>query len=260
MNKSDFQVIAPAFVSLAKDTVSAAMVDVTKELEELWVRLDEVEGERDTLKEKLADSLAQITDLELSVRLKGEYIDARMEMVRDGRDGVQGEIGPPGPQGLQGPQGDIGPQGAQGERGDRGPEGVRGYDGPQGQKGDPGIQGERGFDGPQGETGAMGEPGSIGEQGPAGEKGEKGDPGMSLIFKGLWQREGEYDPGDITVNNGSSWVAIEPSVGKTPGESDEWKLFAQKGSRGARGKMPDLDEIALRVAAMLKADLSNVNE
>lgn len=178
-----------------------------------------------------------------------------------GATGDRGDVGPSGPQGLTGPAGPVGPAGPQGQPGDKGEPGETGPAGPQGPKGDPGAQGPQGpigLTGPAGPTGPRGEIGDVGPSGPPGIPGVSGPAGpigptgpagatgatgptgptgpKGLIWRGGWSELEEYQPDDAVMFDGSSWVALDSSVGRKPGaDGEKWDLLAQRGSDGLAG-------------------------
>jgi hypothetical protein len=53
-----------------------------------------------------------------------------------------------------------------------------------------------------------------------------------LGFKGFWSGEEQYDKGAITSFHGGLWMAVEPSIGRKPGENSHWRLVVKKGRDG----------------------------
>lgn len=141
----------------------------------------------------------------------------------------------------KGPEGSIGPRGAEGPRGPRGPNGLKGDMGPTIFKGnyDPeviynmgdmvyknhkfyiaktiqpseddwiAIQGPQGPQGPPGKAGNRGFQGPKGPKGPSGPQGPQGITGLAgrSPYRGKYNREAEYESGDI-VRNGTSFFLL----------------------------------------------------
>ena len=64
-----------------------------------------------------------------------------------------------------------------------------------------------------------------------GEKGEAGDTGIT--WESTWNAETQYSTRDVVYYDGSSWIATQDNVGKTPSAiSDYWDLLALKGTDG----------------------------
>jgi hypothetical protein len=143
------------------------------------------------------------------------------------------EAGPEGPQGPRGPsgeQGPMGPEGPPGVDGKDGKDGARGERGPEGPEGPPGVDGK---DGLPGEPGLIGSEGEPGPQGPPGEKGEPGINGTP-VWRGEYEKETLYKPGDAVGYNGSSYVSRIEQKGNRP-SGDGWDLLAEKGESGSPG-------------------------
>ena len=223
MKKSDIDLVMNPVAERMKELMSAA-----------HDRIDALETRAEAQAEfkKEFDQLAkELTDL---VMEKVLLLEKAISQIKDGRDGRDGIQGPPGEAGPSGPQGNVGSQGPAGEKGDRGAKGdkgdlgERGFEGPQGQKGDPGEQGERGFEGPPG---------------PQGEKGERGLRGPGFTHYGPWDTEKIYLVGDCVTKDGSTWICnTDETLESAPGESENWNLMCQRGSRGGRGKTPTAKE------------------
>ncbi len=180
----------------------------------------------------------------------------------DGRDGAKGLDGAMGPQGERGEAGSVGPMGPQGERGETGPSGTKGLDGEIGARGPEGLPGRDGRDGHTGEKGADGQHGKNGIDGAPGRDGtlehlkivrvddrtfrfcqkdgtpvEGGEQHFPLmLFRGTFEDAKAYEPGDVVVSRGSSWVALEPTQ-RRPGDGigKAWALVAQRGRDGTKG-------------------------
>lgn len=59
-----------------------------------------------------------------------------------------------------------------------------------------------------------------------------------LVMRGQWKSGESYLPGDLTLSEGSTWLALQASKGKKPGNSgagDDWQVFAARGEEGPRG-------------------------
>ena len=135
-------------------------------------------------------------------------------------------VGRPGRDGEKGEKGDIGEKGESGDIGMRGPPGERGL---RGEKGDRGEKGERGDRGKKGETGERGKSGKDGKDG-IGIKGERGDKGDSIIFRGEWTKNREYEEGDIVrdmTDFGSLYVCrTRPTLKAPPSkERGSWEFL-----------------------------------
>ena len=58
-------------------------------------------------------------------------------------------------------------------------------------------------------------------------------PGNSLTVRGTYDGDGDYRCLDVTMVNGSSFIALKDRPGPCP--SSDWQLLASRGSRGDRG-------------------------
>ena len=58
-------------------------------------------------------------------------------------------------------------------------------------------------------------------------------PGNSLTVRGTYDGDGDYRCLDVTMVNGSSFIALRDRPGPCP--SSDWQLLASRGSRGDRG-------------------------
>lgn len=138
---------------------------------------------------------------------------------------------PAGPKGDPGVQGIPGPKGDTGLGGPAGPMGPEGPQGPVGPKGDQGVPGLQGIPGPKGDTGGVGPVGPEGASGPAGPQGPAG-----LVWRGKWDPETNYEPGDAVFFDGNSWIAVRSTAGNKPNLEDrEWNLLAPQGEVGPQG-------------------------
>ena len=122
--------------------------------------------------------------------------------------------------------GAVGPQGPQGEQGIQGLTGQQGPEGPQGPVGP---------EGPQGEIGPEGPVGPEGPAGPIGPEGPSGRDGLSINWMGSWNSDTGYSINDAVEYNGSSYISVAESTGKTPETSTNWELLASKGDTGDQG-------------------------
>jgi hypothetical protein len=58
-------------------------------------------------------------------------------------------------------------------------------------------------------------------------------PGNSVTLRGAYDEHTDYRYLDVTMINGSSFVALQDDPGACPGA--DWRLIASRGSRGAKG-------------------------
>ncbi len=93
--------------------------------------------------------------------------------------------------------------------------------------------GSTGPAGPTGPTGPAGTPGALGPTGPTGATGAAGLPG--LVWMGAWNSATSYVAQDAVSHQGSSYVAIAPSVNVAPPDPSRWNLLASVGAQGAQG-------------------------
>jgi hypothetical protein len=216
--------------------VGLALAEVGKVIAEL--RAENAEF-RSLAREALVQYRSEVADLVAKV-------DARLSIVRDGKNGIDGKagtIGPAGPPGesIVGPKGDQGEPGI-GLKGDKGDQGEVGKEGAPGLsiKGDPGEKGEVGKSGAKGDPGERGEKGEsiigplglTGERGPQGEQGERGKDGESIKGeKGEAGTRGEKgaagEPGQSII--GPQGVKGEPGQDGAPGKLPKvkkWKMGA----------------------------------
>jgi hypothetical protein len=177
-----------------------------------------------------------------------------------GPSGASGAVGPPGPVGPVGPAGAAGDPGEPGPRGEAGQVGTKGIDGEIGPRGPEGPSGRDGRDGLQGIAGEKGIDGADGKAGRDGtlenlkiervndrtirfcfkdgtpiEGGEQFFPLM--LFRGTFDDAKGYEPGDVVVSKGSSWVALEATKRRPSdvGVTKAWALIAQRGRDGTKG-------------------------
>ena len=83
--------------------------------------------------------------------------------------------------------------------------------------------------GPQGVPGASGPASMI--PGPVGPQGEPGADAKGWTFRGEWKRTATYKKGDVVTDDGSTYLAHEPSNGKSP-PGKQWALIAERGRDG----------------------------
>jgi hypothetical protein len=89
----------------------------------------------------------------------------------------------------------------------------------------PGPQGPAGPQGPQGPEGSTGPAGPVGPGGPQGPTGAAG-----INNRGTWSSITQYEINDSVSYNGSSWIALLPSLDSAPNStSPNWQLLAAKG-------------------------------
>jgi hypothetical protein len=85
--------------------------------------------------------------------------------------------------------------------------------------------------------GPQGLQGAPGIQGITGPTGAAGAPGQSFNWRGQWLATNSYNVNDGVFNNGSAWVAIQPSTNIQPvAGSVYWSLVAQQGGQGPQGQ------------------------
>lgn len=133
-----------------------------------------------------------------------------------GYEGPQGPPGVEGPAGSEGPAGKMGPQGPPGPRGCQGPQGIQGPAG-----------GPTGDTGPKGDAGAVGATGATGPTGYTGPPGERGDVGPSGAVVEYYNEDSHYLEGQLMLYNGQIYIVNIDDPQGTPGESDDFTLFAK---------------------------------
>lgn len=150
--------------------------------------------------------------------------------------------------------------------GERGPEGLPGRDGEPGAPGTPGDRGVDGRDGRDGKDGRDGLDGKAGEPGAPGTDGRdglgfedldiaydgertitlrfaRGDRELTypiklvgaMLYRGVYDMDRKYEPGDCVTWAGSMWVAKAETVSK-PGTDPTWQLSAKRGQEGKAGR------------------------
>lgn len=88
--------------------------------------------------------------------------------------------------------------------------------------------GAQGPAGPQGPQGVQGPQGPQGPFGPAGPQGPTGPVGV--VNRGTWSPSTQYAVNDTVSYNGSSWIALMPSISSAPNAMNPvWQLLAAKG-------------------------------
>ena len=60
----------------------------------------------------------------------------------------------------------------------------------------------------------------------------------SMIYRGIYSSDKEYDIGDTVTEDGQTWIAVQPSKGMRPGTSEAWKLSVRKGRNGKDADSP----------------------
>lgn len=159
-----------------------------------------------------------------------------------------------------------GAPGPKGDPGDPGPAGAPGRDGADGKDGRDGVDGKDGSPGASGEKGDPGE----GQKGKPGDKGDRGDPGRDgrdglginelqaavdtalekalgpaiatavatafaalpiVTYKGVYQPETPYTPGNVVSLGGSGWHC-NTATSDRPGTSEAWTLMIKHGRDG----------------------------
>jgi collagen triple helix repeat protein len=148
---------------------------------------------------------------------------------------LHGDIGAAGPTGATGATGPAGPTGPAGATGPTGPAGA---DGSAGVPGDDGLAATVTVG-----TVTTGPPGSnpdISNSGTATDAVlDFTLPPWQMIdsYSGDWQSADTYQRGEVVTQDGSTYIAVDASVGTTPvpGDNDPWKLIALAGEPGADG-------------------------
>lgn len=54
-------------------------------------------------------------------------------------------------------------------------------------------------------------------------------------WKGVWSDATKYEKHNTVTWDGGSWYAARDSIGRRPGQSDDWRLIVQRGKQGKRG-------------------------
>jgi len=125
--------------------------------------------------------------------------------------------------------GSEGPPGPRGDRGATGAAGASGLQGPSGPQGPPGPPGPAGAPGPAGPQGPMG------PVGPQGLQGQPGAPGAGFQWKGSWDPQVTYSPGDTVQHDGTAYVTTISTSGNVP-PAAPWQQFVAAGRDGANGR------------------------
>jgi integrin beta 3 len=152
----------------------------------------------------------------------------RLPAARDGRDGLPGVPGPPGEKAVDGR------------------DGLPGQDGKDGRDAIDGRDGRDGVDGAPGRDGFSLE--HFSAESLAGGRVlvltlSSGDltvrcelPTAMMIYRGVFQASGDYQPGDTVTWAGSIWHCNEPTS-ERPGEGGKtWTLAVKKGRDGKDGE------------------------
>ena len=143
------------------------------------------------------------------------------------------------PKPKDGVKGDKGDKGNIGPKGDKGKDGINGLNGKDGKDGIDGKEGKQGKVGPQGPEGSKGDRGPEGKQGPKGSRGEKGQSGDDGSIINSWRGDfipgTQYLRGDLVHSDGTTWLAMQDTLQRPPGDGVVWDIFAAKGKRGLRG-------------------------
>ena len=167
---------------------------------------------------------------------------------------------------------------AAGQDGPPGRDGPAGPSGPAGRDGRDGVAGEKGAAGEPGPPGPSGPPGRDGRDGPPGQAGTNGRDGVDgigfddleadldvptktlrltctregrskswawvlpfTVYRGVYQPDTAYLPGDQVTHAGSQWIATAPTFGNRPDDTGDgartWQLSAKRGRDGKAGPM-----------------------
>jgi len=102
------------------------------------------------------DAINQMYNL---IKSQMQILEEKINLVHNGKDGIDGQ------------DGTMGPMGSNGKDGKDGQPGIRGPTGENGQKGEPGKDGQKGI---QGLNGQLGKPGYVGPSGKDGACGKDG--------------------------------------------------------------------------------------
>lgn len=83
----------------------------------------------------------------------------------------------------------------------------------------------------------------------AGKRCKRSEKGISWAqgwtYKGIWRATTSYRPGDVVLDNGSSYVARAASVAKPPvTDASRWGLLASPGPQGPTGTRGPSDALA----------------
>lgn len=106
------------------------------------------------------------------------------------------------------------------------------------------LSGAQGIRGERGERGLQGIQGIQGERGAPGEKGETG---LGFNWKGTYSNTISYSLNDVVSYNGSSYVALQNTLGNLPTDTASWNMVSQRGVDGegsvssVNGIFPDVD-------------------
>lgn len=106
------------------------------------------------------------------------------------------------------------------------------------------LSGAQGIRGERGERGLQGIQGIQGERGITGEKGETG---LGFNWRGTYSNTISYSLNDVVSYNGSSYVALQNTLGNLPTDTASWNMVSQRGVDGegsvssVNGIFPDVD-------------------
>jgi hypothetical protein len=91
--------------------------------------------------------------------------------------------------------------------------------------------------GQQGPAGPLGLQGPPGARGPKGDTGDPGQNGSGFTWRGPWDCNESYSPGDVVSYLGSAWVQSGPSDvgGCVDPPNAPWQQLASRGNDGAQG-------------------------
>jgi len=77
-----------------------------------------------------------------------------------------------------------------------------------------------------------------------GNTGPRGPQGAGYTFRGVYSSSTAYSALDTVTLSGSSYVAVVPSTGVTPGtDPTKWSLLASKGDTGDKGDKGDTGDV-----------------
>ena len=68
------------------------------------------------------------------------------------------------------------------------------------------------------------------------QPGIKGNTGKSLVWRGMFLNTNAYNELDIVEYEGSSYIAIQDSIGIDPTDANYWELVALRGEKGISWK------------------------
>lgn len=96
----------------------------------------------------------------------------------------------------------------------------------------------------------------------SGKRCKRSEKGISWAqgwtYKGVWRATTSYRPGDVVLDNGSSYVARTASVAKPPpSDASRWGLLAAPGPQGATGATGPAGPVALAYVPVTQRVLPN---